>query len=95
MPSEKAESWLGFLHGLDRDAAVYHLAAMQLARRTNDRYCDLSDQSRDNTVTRLRRQRARRHLVELVENGGQLDSEEQRQVFGESLPKGLRMQTLG
>ena len=39
----------------------------------------------------LQRQDAPAHFVELVERGGLLDSEEQGLVFGESLPKGLRL----
>lgn len=31
------------------------------------------------------------HFVELVQDGGSLDSDEQGLVFGESLPKGLRI----
>ena len=31
------------------------------------------------------------HLVELVRDGGSLASEEHDQVFGESLPTGLRL----
>ena len=39
----------------------------------------------------LQRQSCPAHFVELVLEGGLLDSEEQGMVFGESLPKGLRL----
>jgi hypothetical protein len=32
------------------------------------------------------------HLLELVRQGGALREEEQRSVFGESLPRGLRIE---
>jgi len=31
------------------------------------------------------------HAKQLIREGGQLDREEQGQVFGEALPKGLRL----
>ena len=66
------------------------LAVMQLARRTEDRYRDLPEKSRTAAARWLQRQ-GPAHFVELVLRGGRLDSEEQGMVFGESLPKGLRL----
>jgi hypothetical protein len=65
---------------------------MQLARRTEDRYRDISETCRRGAVAWLGDQEAPSHLVELVRSGGQLDMDEQRQIFGESLPKGLRLE---
>ena len=65
---------------------------MQMARRTADRYRDLNDASRAAAIQWLTEQRAAAHLLQLVRDGGQLDLEEQRQVFGESLPKGLQLE---
>ena len=67
------------------------LAVMQLARRTEDRYRDLPEKLRATAARWLERQQAPAHFVELVSQGGLLDSEEQGLVFGESLPKGLRL----
>jgi hypothetical protein len=64
---------------------------MQLARRTDDRYRDLPDKSRSAAARWLQREAAPAHFIELVLEGGRLDSEEQGMVFGESLPKGLRL----
>ncbi len=67
-------------------------AIMLLARRTDDRYRDLPDSTRQQVLSRLRDAgHAAHHLVELVEQGGSLDSEEQGRAFGESLPRGLRL----
>ncbi|MGE3779336.1 MAG: hypothetical protein AB7F89_19265, partial [Pirellulaceae bacterium] len=66
-------------------------AVMQLARRTDDRYRDLSLAVRDRAAAWLERHAAPPHLVHLVREGGRLDAEEQVQIYGESLPKGLRI----
>jgi len=66
---------------------------MQLARRTDDRYRDLSEKARNKARQWLDRSSAAGHLVRLVEHREQLDDDEQKQVFGESLPKGLRLST--
>jgi molecular chaperone DnaK (HSP70) len=67
------------------------LAVMQLARRTDDRYRDLSEKLRREAADWLAAEGSPRHFIELVRDGGSLDSEEQGLVFGESLPKGLRL----
>ncbi len=64
---------------------------MQLARRTDDRYRNLPEKLRCEAADWLAQGDAPRHFVELVRDGGTLDSDEQGLVFGESLPKGLRM----
>jgi hypothetical protein len=64
---------------------------MQLARRTDDRYRDLPERQRQDAVDWLKLLKAPSHFLELVRDGGSLDTEEQGLVFGESLPKGLRI----
>jgi hypothetical protein len=34
---------------------------------------------------------ASQHLIELIRTGGALDVDEQSKIFGESLPKGLKL----
>jgi hypothetical protein len=93
VPSETVERWLDeLLRHASRDPATGLLAVMQLARRTEDRYRDVSETCRRGAVAWLGDQEAPSHLVELVRSGGQLDMDEQRQIFGESLPKGLRLE---
>ena len=50
---------------------------------------------RDKAVARLERRGAAAHYIELVRHGGQLDDEEQAEVFGEALPIGLRLPDSG
>ena len=91
VPAEKAAAWLQVLLRCDRPEMVDQIAVMQLCRRTHDRHRDLDDALRTATVDWLVQSDARSHFVELVREGGQLDSQEQGQIIGESLPKGLRL----
>ena len=92
LPSEVAEEWLKKLLDQASSLPMEQLAVMQLARRTDDRYRDVSDKLRAKTLTWLRSQSAPAHFFELVEHTGHLDAEEQGMVFGEALPKGLRIE---
>ena len=91
VPAETASHWLGKLLSLRQENMESQLAVMQLARRTDDRYRDLPEKTRREAADWLGTLNAPRHFVELVRNGGTLDSDEQGLVFGESLPKGLRI----
>jgi hypothetical protein len=91
VPRENAAQWLNVLLSGERAETIDQLAVMQLARRTNDRYRDLDESERDAAVRWLEQHGARQHLIELVRDGGELDTGEQGQVYGESLPKGLRI----
>jgi molecular chaperone DnaK (HSP70) len=93
VPPERAGRWLNeLLNCAVTDVGNTSLAIMQIARRTADRYRDLSDTCRAAALHWLTDQQAPPHLLQLVREGGQLDLEEQRQVFGESLPKGLHLE---
>jgi hypothetical protein len=91
VPAETAAQWLIALLSMRMDSAECQLAVMQLARRTDDRYRDLPEKTRREAVDWLCALDAPRHFVELIRDGGALDSDEQGLVFGESLPKGLRI----
>jgi hypothetical protein len=91
VPAETAAKWLTTLMSMRIENAACQLAVMQLARRTEDRYRDLSENLRREAADWLATLDAPRHFVDLVRNGGSLDDEEQGLVFGESLPKGLRI----
>jgi hypothetical protein len=91
VPVEAVCDWLARLMQLGTDDPTAALAAMQMARRTDDRYRELPEKLRGKVLDWLRLHQAPGHFVELVREGGQLDSEEQGLVFGEALPKGLRI----
>ncbi len=91
VPAETAQQWLTQLVDAHAEDPNTHLAVMQLARRTGDRYRDVSDKARRRAEDYLLGQNAQPHFVELVRHVGQLDRDEQGMVFGESLPKGLQI----
>lgn len=91
VPAEDVAKWLRALLESGADDTETQLAVMQMARRTDDRYRDVPDKLRDRVLGWLERHDAPGHFVELVAQGGQLDTEEQGLVFGEALPRGLRI----
>lgn len=95
VPGVDASKWLETLmqSSLVEPHVQFHvqLAVMQLARRTEDRYRDIDESLRSDVTQWLVDHEASAHLRELVQTGGDLASDEQDQVFGESLPKGLRL----
>ena len=91
VPLETAEAWLArVLDTVGGEAAAW-LAVMQLARRTDDRYRDISAKLRGRAIRWLENEAAPAHFLELIRTAGRLDADEQGMVFGESLPKGLRL----
>ncbi len=91
IPVETASDWLRRLMKLVADDPLGPFAVMQLARRTDDRYRDLPEKLRRKVLDWLTECSAPPHFIELVRDGGTLDDEEQGLVFGEALPKGLRI----
>ena len=90
VPIEVVSVWLRKVLDLDADDPTTRLTVMQMARRTGDRYRDIPDSLRNSAIAWLENQQVP-HYVTLVRDGGLLDAEEQGLVFGEALPKGLRI----
>ncbi|HJT36503.1 MAG TPA: Hsp70 family protein [Pirellulales bacterium] len=90
-PADAAARWLEWLidAGLPEEAVAFSI--VQLARRTEDRYRDLSDKLRERAIAWLERRDAPAHYRELVAVGGALEESEAGLMFGESLPRGLRL----
>ena len=93
VPADAVTGWLDRLVTVDDSASVFQLALMQLARRTGDRYRDLSDSTRDAVLKVMQDHEAPAHFITLVRDGGSLDTEEQNLIFGEALPTGLRIRS--
>ena len=89
VPVDVASRWLSELMRLSDDEGMLPLAVMQLARRTDDRYRDISEKLRKETLDWLSIGEIPKHYRTLVRRTEKLDAEEQGLVFGESLPKGL------
>jgi molecular chaperone DnaK (HSP70) len=92
---QTAERWLDALlpfeagHASERMAWAFCLA--QLARRTGQRALDLDDSHRDAVLAALRSQEAPAHWMQMVQEVAELERDEESQMFGESLPIGLRL----
>ena len=91
LPAEVVTDWLKRFQEFHYGESMGLLAIMQMARRTDDRYRDVSEAVRQATLRWLNQHRAAEHFIELVRVGGSLDEEEQDRIFGESLPRGLRL----
>jgi hypothetical protein len=92
VPADAAAAWVRKLLDIaPGDDPMEHFAVMQLARRTDDRYRDLPEKLRSAVLQWMASSNTPSHYVELVRTGGSLDTDEQGLVFGEALPKGLRI----
>jgi hypothetical protein len=92
---QSIQSWIDDLatftptHDSDRLAWLFCLA--QLARRSGQRAIDVDDAHQAQVIELLRTHHAPAHWLEMVEHVSELEADEQRQLFGESLPIGLRL----
>jgi molecular chaperone DnaK (HSP70) len=91
VPPEQAEAWLSPLLELEGEPREVGAALMWMARRTGDRYRDISGAMRAKVIDVLRGRNAAPHIIELVSRGGALDEEEKAFAFGETLPVGIRV----
>jgi hypothetical protein len=91
LPPDVVGPWLESLLRGDASEPLAALAVLQLARYTGDRYRDLPPTLRDAAARHLERIDAPAHYGHLVRHGGTLEHEEQRLIFGEALPRGLRI----
>lgn len=88
---DQAARWLHGLVKLELTDGLSSLALMQLARKTGDRYRDIDEGTRTRVLKWMERSSASNHYRELIANVTSLDAEEQTLIFGDSLPKGLRI----
>jgi len=92
---EIVQTWLAAMlpfapaHQSERVAWLFCLA--QLARRSGQRALDIDDSHRAMVLTALRSNHAPTRLIHAVEEFVELAGEEQSELFGESLPIGLRL----
>ena len=91
VPTEDAGNWTGQLLASDSLDAITSFSLVNLARRTGDRHRDLPHDLREAVIVWLTDHRGGEHAIKLVREGGELAADEQDRVFGEALPKGLRL----
>ena len=92
IPKETAERWLASCLAVDfRRVEQAPFAAALLARKSGDRARDVSAEMADQVATRLERIGAPESWRRMVREVGYLEAADERRIFGESLPPGLRL----
>lgn len=91
VPAAEAARWARKLMDMKGSELSIAFALMQLARKTGDRFRDVDEQTRRSILDWFARAGTAEHLRELVAEGGKLAGEEEGRMFGESLPRGLRL----
>ena len=92
VPLPEITTWIDvLLRAGDLRESTTQLTLMQLTRRTNDRFRDVDELLRRRVIDRLNVAGAKSHLVQLIAEGGALQSDEAGLILGESLPVGLRL----
>ena len=85
------ESMLGFEPGHPAEVTAWGFCLAQLARRTGQRALDVDEALSQRVAARLKQASLPSGWIRMVEEVVERQAEEQSQVFGESLPIGLRL----
>jgi hypothetical protein len=89
------EGWLNelltFEPGNDSERTGWAFCLSQLARLTGQRALDIDDQHRDAVRTVLKSLKVPESWVKMIDEVVEMEGAEQSQMFGESLPIGLRL----
>ena len=89
---ETAEEWLSALLDFDwKKTATAGFAATLLARMTGDRERDISPDMRAKIMERLRLAKAPESWLVMVREVKELDEADEKRIFGEALPPGLKL----
>src|SRR5262249_3051874 len=90
-----AQSWidaiLPFTPGNDSERLAWAFCLTQLARKSGQRALDVDDAHRAAVLAVLDSQKVPEHWIRMVREVTELEGDEQSQMFGESLPIGLRL----
>ncbi|MDD2760150.1 MAG: molecular chaperone DnaK, partial [Methylomonas sp.] len=87
-----AANWLGQLLKADwKKQPQAGFAVTLLARRCDDRARDIDDDLRRQVLDKLKQAKAAVSWQDMVAEYKQLDESEEKQIFGEALPPGLRL----
>ncbi|MDF4456432.1 hsp70 family protein [Vibrio parahaemolyticus] len=92
IPREQAEQWLPKL--LEQNwlkEPIIAFAAVMICRKTGDRLFDISDDYREQVLTKLKQSKVPESWVSLVEEVKELSESESKRVFGDALPSGLTL----
>lgn len=92
VPRETAERWLRWLleHDWKRTSFAGFAAAL-MARMSGDRERDIESSLRHTIMERLRASKAPNSWIRMVSEVSKLDEADERRIFGEALPPGLKL----
>lgn len=92
VPVEIASNWLHIVIKLDwKKNKIAAFAATMLSRMSGDRERDIQPQLRDQIVQSLQAAKSPASWVTLVQRTTELQEADERSMYGESLPPGLRL----
>jgi molecular chaperone DnaK (HSP70) len=92
VPRETAEAWLSVLLGVDwKKTPAAGFAAALIARMTGDRERDIGQDIRAKVLERLRTAKAPESWQGMVREVKELDEADEKRLFGEALPPGLKL----
>lgn len=87
-----AEAWLDEILTLDwKKNSQAALAATMLARKSGDRSRDINDVLRHKVLDRLNEFRAPQSWVNMVQELVELDAKDEKKIWGDALPPGIRL----
>jgi hypothetical protein len=92
IPADKVCVWLKQLMSEDwKKNPQAGFAATLIARMSGDRARDIDEAMRRQIIEKLRLSKAPSTWVDMVEQIRELDEKEEKQIFGEALPPGLKL----
>lgn len=92
IPAETAALWLKQLMQQDwKKNPQAAFAATLISRKSGDRAREIDETLRSEVITQLKLSKSPASWVSMVEEFKQLDEKEEKQIFGEALPPGLKL----
>lgn len=92
VPAAQVNQWLLKMLELDwKQEPMIGFAAVMMARKTGDRSLDIAEDVRNKVIEKLQASRATASWIELVSDVTQLNDDESKKIFGDSIPAGLQM----
>ena len=92
IPADVVCNWLTHILSEDWKKTPHAgFAATLIARMSGDRARDIDDSVRLQIIAKLKLGKAPSSWIEMVEQVKELDEKEEKQIFGEALPPGLKL----
>ena len=89
--TQTASKWITRLLKDGKGRQIDYFTFTELARKTDDKYRDISDELRTHLVANMEKTSVPENYLKWITESSSLDSTERNLIFGESLPVGLRI----